>query len=71
MTKRLLAYVKQERPDETTNMHEWWFSDDAEYTYSEGMVLVHDADNPGNSMRPYYLIIPMRNYDEVKVIEKE
>jgi hypothetical protein len=71
MTKRLLAYVKQDRSEETTHLHEWWFSDDAEYDYWDGMVVVHDEDNPGDSMRPNFLLIPMRNYDEVKVIEKE
>ena len=71
VAKRLLATRRQDRADETTHSDEWWFSDDAEYTYVEGMVIVHDTDNPGNVMRPYFLVIPMRNYDEVKVVGKE
>jgi hypothetical protein len=74
MTKRLLATLKQEHPSdprETTNSHEWWFSDDAEFHLHEGFILVFDNDNPGNLMSPNFLVVPMRNYDEVKVVEKE
>jgi hypothetical protein len=72
VTMRLVATLKDNpTTNETTHSHEWWFTEDAEYSYADGMVVVEDQDNPGNLMRPKVLIIPMRNYDEVKVIEKE